>query len=76
MTGPDSRQPVDLARYKKAVQARARAETEARRRAAARPGGSTGQGPEPFLGRRRHAGLILIVAALVFLALSLGPMLL
>lgn len=76
MTGPNGREPIDLGRYKKAVQDRARAESEARRRAAARPSGAPRRGPQPFLGSRPHAGLILVLAIAAFLALWFGPMLL
>lgn len=76
MTGHNGREPVDLARYKKAAQARAKADAAAKQRINAAPQGSRHQGPEPLLGRRRHAGLILALAAVGFLALSLGPRLL
>ncbi len=71
MTGSGDQGPIDLARYRKAAQAQA----EARRRAAGRPQAPAAGGPEPFLGRRRHAGLILALAAVVFLALGLAPLL-
>lgn len=62
-----SRDPrvTDLRRYRRE---RERAERESRKRAAAqrRPGGA-----EPLLGRRRNAGLILVVVIAVLTALSL-----
>lgn len=75
MTGRKDPQLIDLARYKKAVQEKARAEAKARERRAkvqppTRPGGG---GKEPLLGSRPHAGLILMAATLIALALWLGP---
>lgn len=67
----DEPEVIDLAGRRKAMaeqaaQAKAAAAKAAKQRAAASRQG--------FLGGRRHAGLILLVVALVLLALYLGPM--
>ena len=55
---------TDLRRYRRE---RERAERESRKRAkaAGRPGGA-----EPLLGRRRNAGLILVVAIVIVAAMA------
>jgi hypothetical protein len=59
---PDDRQVTDLARYRKAREAEAR-------RPPPRPLATR----QPLLGANPRAGLILAIAAIVLLALTLGP---
>jgi len=74
VTGQNGRDPVDLNRYKKVVQSRAR--EAARQQAAAMRSRPAVGGREPIIGSRPRAGLILVLAAAVFLALWLAPQLL
>lgn len=73
MTTPKDPQLIDLARYKKAIQDKARAEARGRQAQKGARHRTAPGGKEPLLGSRPGAGLILVAAALIAAALWLAP---